>query len=51
MYITVRLIIPAFRISREEDQGFQPSLGYIARPCLKKKAVHRVLGKCLISVK
>jgi hypothetical protein len=30
-------MIPALRMGRQEDVKFKGSLGYIARPCIKKK--------------
>jgi hypothetical protein len=30
-------VIPTLRRLRQEDQEFKVSLGYIARPCLKKQ--------------
>jgi hypothetical protein len=35
-------VIPAFRGLRQEDQEFYAKLGYIKRPCLKKKIKKKV---------
>jgi hypothetical protein len=34
---------------RQEDQEFKANLGYIARPCLKKRGEMR--GRCLLNEK
>jgi hypothetical protein len=39
-------IIPALRRLRQEDLEFKASLGYTAKPCLKKK-VKNILTSCL----
>jgi hypothetical protein len=33
----VHTIIPAFGRLRQEDHEFKTSLGYVAKPCLKKR--------------
>jgi hypothetical protein len=35
------LIIPAFRRLRQEEHKFEANLGFIARPCLKKRKKKR----------
>jgi hypothetical protein len=37
-------VIPAIRRLRWENPKFKPSLGYIVRPCLKKKKNVQGLG-------
>jgi hypothetical protein len=38
------LVIPAFRKLRHDHREFQSSLGYIVRPCLKRRVRERREG-------